>query len=54
MYCKPPIAKKKEWVLDSGPQTNAQGEINYEKYGHAICMPGPVISAKTGKQKPAA
>jgi hypothetical protein len=46
MYCKPPIAKKqKEWVLDKGPQT----EVNYEKYGHQIAMPGQVISAKTGK-----
>ena len=24
--------------------------MNYDKYAHAIAMPGPVLSAKTGKQ----
>ena len=37
---------QKQWVLaddDNGP-------VNYEKYAHAIAMPGPVLSSKTGKQ----
>jgi hypothetical protein len=49
---RPPLAIKKndsevnKWVYDKGPQN---GPIDYEKYGHAVAKPGPVISAKTGK-----
>ena len=49
----PIIVKKSEseankWVYDKGPQS---GPINYEKYGHPVAIPGPVISAKTGHIK---
>ncbi len=48
---RPPLPIKKndaeanKWVYDKGVQN---GPINYEKYGHPVAKPGPVISAKTG------
>ena len=51
---RPPVAVKKveseadKWVYDKGHQS---GPINYEKYGHAVAKPGPVISSKTGKTR---
>ena len=38
----------KRWVLaDDTPKDI--GEVNYDKYRHAVAMPGPVLSSKTGK-----
>ncbi len=52
MYSRPPLPLKKnpvetKWVLDKGPQA----VVDYEKYGHPIAQPGPVISSKTGKPR---
>ena len=41
-------APDKKWVLADDNQ--AASGVNYENYTHPIAMPGPVLSAKTGKQ----
>ena len=42
---KPPLGGK-QWVLD----TNTGGSnVDYNKYDAKVCLPGPVISSKTGK-----
>ena len=40
---------EKQWVLAT-EQPQSIANTNYEKYAHPIAMPGPVLSAKTGKQ----
>ena len=47
----PSSGPQKQWVLDDGSGSNPIGQVNYERYAHApVAMPGPVLSAKTGKQ----
>ena len=54
---RPPIPVKisqgevNKWVYDKGPSNN--GQVDYEKYGHPVAKPGPVISSKTGKVRAA-
>ena len=46
-------APESRWVLakeEPTGQAASIGNVNYEKYAHPIAMPGPVLSAKTGKQ----
>ena len=40
----------KRWVLaEDNDNPMPIGQVNYDKYAHAVAMPGPVLSAKTGK-----
>lgn len=43
-------SEAKKWVLaqDDGPESN--GQVNYAKYAAPAAQPGPVLSAKTGKE----
>ena len=46
---KAPAMPQKQWVLAKPESTGpATGQVNYENYGHAVAMPGPVLSSKTG------
>ena len=35
-----------KWVYDRGLPQNANGQIDYERYGYQVAKPGPVISSK--------
>lgn len=45
-------SEKSKWVYDTNqPTTSYGGQINFEKYGHPVAKPGPVLSAKNGGMK---
>ena len=52
MYAKPPIASnyQQKYILDTNTQVLGIGEVNYAKYDAKVCLPGKVISSKTGKE----
>lgn len=46
-YARPP--KANQYILDERTQVGSTNHVNYNNYAHPVALPGPVLSAKTGK-----